>query len=626
MALDGFVISNLVYELNNTILNAKISKIAQPENDELLFTLKGANGQFRLAMSASASLPFLYLTETNKPSPLTAPNFCMVLRKHIANGRITRIYQPHMERIIHFEIEHLDELGDLCTKTLIVELMGKHSNIIFCNSDGMIIDSIKHVSSMMSSLREVLPGRTYVLPATQEDRLNPLEVTEDTFMESVMAKPATVTKAIYTSFTGISPVVASEICHRASIDGDVPTDALSADEKKHLFHNFIWLTDDVKNHNYSPNIVNHGKEPVDFSCFRLTEYVGETNSVSVTAGTAGNALQTADTDAGTAGNALQAADKASHAASGASSAYSMQKYDSISAVLEHYYAAKNVYTRIRQKSVDLRKIVGTALDRNRKKYQLQEKQLRDTEKRDKYKVYGELIHTYGYGLAEGAKELEALNYYTNEMIKIPLDPTLDAKANAQKYFDKYNKLKRTYEALTDLTEETRAEIEHLESISTSLDIALTEDDLVQIREELMEYGYIKRKRSDKKAKVKSKPFHYLSSDGYHIYVGKNNYQNEELTFKFATGNDWWFHAKGMPGSHVIVKSNNEELPDRVFEEAGKLAGYYSKGRENDKIEIDYLQKKNVKKPNGSAPGFVVYYTNYSLTIHPDISELTLVES
>lgn len=595
MALDGFVISNLVYELNNTILNAKISKIAQPENDELLFTLKGANGQFRLAMSASASLPFLYLTETNKPSPLTAPNFCMVLRKHIANGRITRIYQPHMERIIHFEIEHLDELGDLRTKTLIVELMGKHSNIIFCNSDGMIIDSIKHVSSMMSSLREVLPGRAYVLPATQEDRLNPLEVTEDAFMESVMAKPVTITKAIYTSFTGISPVIASEICCRASIDGDLPTDALSADEKKHLFHNFIWLTDDVKNHNYSPNIVNRGKEPVDFSCFRLTEYVG-------------------------------GADAAAHAAGGLEFSYSMQEYDSISAVLEHYYASKNVYTRIRQKSVDLRKIVGTALDRNRKKYQLQEKQLKDTEKRDKYKVYGELIHTYGYGLAEGAKELEALNYYTNEMIKIPLDPTLDAKANAQKYFDKYNKLKRTYEALTDLTEETRAQIEHLESISTSLDIALTEDDLVQIREELMEYGYIKRKRSDKKAKVKSKPFHYLSSDGYHIYVGKNNYQNEELTFKFATGNDWWFHAKGMPGSHVIVKSNNEELPDRVFEEAGKLAGYYSKGRENDKIEIDYLQKTNVKKPNGSAPGFVVYYTNYSLTIHPDISELTLVES
>lgn len=595
MAFDGLVISNLVYELNNTILNAKISKIAQPENDELLFTIKGSKGQYRLAMSASASLPFLYLTDNNKPSPLTAPNFCMVLRKHIANGRITKIYQPHMERIINFEIEHLDELGDLCTKTLVVELMGKHSNIIFCNSNGMIIDSIKHVSSMMSSIREVLPGRDYCIPATQENKLNPLEVTETAFMETVMQKPLSITKAIYTSFTGISPVIANEICYRASIDGDMAVDSLDEDGKKHLYNNFLWLMEDVKNHDYCPNIVTKGNEPVEFSCFKLSEYV---NNISVPV------CQSQNDQTET---------------------YTMTEYDSISEVLEHYYASKNVYTRIRQKSVDLRKIVATALDRNRKKYQLQERQLKDTEKRDKYKVYGELIHTYGYGLSEGAKQLEALNYYTNEMITIPLDPTLDAKSNAQKYFDKYNKLKRTYEALTDLITETRMEIQHLESIATSLDIALTEDDLVQIKEELTEFGYIKRKHTGKKVKVKSKPFHYLSSDGYHMYVGKNNYQNDELTFKFATGNDWWFHAKGMPGSHVIVKANNENLPDRAFEEAAKLAAYYSKGRENDKIEIDYLQKKNVKKPNGSAPGFVVYYTNYSMTIHPDISGLTLME-
>jgi len=594
MALDGLVISNLVYELNQTILNTKISKIAQPENDELLFTLKGPQGQFRLAMSASASLPFLYLTDNNKPSPLTAPNFCMVLRKHIANGRITRIYQPHMERIIHFEIEHLDELGDLCAKTLIVELMGKHSNIIFCNGEGMIIDSIKHVSSMMSSLREVLPGRDYCIPATQGDRLNPLEVTEEAFMETAMRKPLPIAKAIYTSFTGISPVIANEICFRASADGDMAVDSLDADAKKHLYNNFLWLMEDVKNHNYCPNIITKGSEPVEFSCFKLSEYTDQTSAPVCTS--TGDEPET----------------------------YCMTEYASISEVLERYYASRNVYTRIRQKSVDLRKIVSTALDRNRKKYQLQEKQLKDTEKRDKYKVYGELIHTYGYGLSEGAKQLEALNYYTNEMITIPLDPTLDAKANAQKYFDKYNKLKRTYEALTDLITETKMEIEHLESIATSLDIALTEDDLVQIKEELMEFGYIKRKYSGKKVKIKSKPFHYISSDGYHMYVGKNNYQNDELTFKFATGNDWWFHAKGMPGSHVIVKANNEELPDRAFEEAAKLAAYYSKGRENDKIEIDYLQKKNVKKPNGSAPGFVVYYTNYSMTIQPDISGLTLV--
>ena len=246
--------------------------------------------------------------------------------------------------------------------------------------------------------------------------------------------------------------------------------------------------------------------------------------------------------------------------------------------------------------------------------------MKDSERKEKYKVYGELIQAFGYGLEEGAKELIAQNYYDeNKEIKIPLDSTLSPQENAQKYFDKYGKMKRTAEALEKLLEETKAEIDHLESIQNSLDIALSADDLVQIKDELMEYGFIKKTRNNKKAKVKSKPFHYVSSDGFDIYVGKNNYQNDELTFKVATGNDWWFHAKGMPGSHVIVKANNQELPDRVFEEAGKLAGYYSKGRDSEKIEIDYLQKKNVKKPNGSAPGFVVYYTNYSLVIDSDIS-------
>lgn len=578
MALDGFVISNLVHELNQKLYNGRISKIAQPENDELLFTIKSSEGQFRLAMSASASLPFVYLTEQNKPSPMTAPNFCMVLRKHIGNGRITRIYQPQMERIIHFEVEHLDEMGDLCTKTLIVELMGKHSNIIFCHSNGTIIDSIKRVSAMMSSVREVLPGRTYEIPATQGEKHNPLTITKETFINSVMNKPLSITKALYSSLTGFSPLLASELCHRASIDGDMPVDSLNEDGKKHLYNHFTWLMEDVVSADYKPNIVYNGNEPVEFSCFELSQFKD----------------------------------------------YTMTAYDSISNVLEQYYAGKNSYTRIRQKSVDLRKIVSTALERNRKKYQLQEKQLKDTEKREKYKVYGELIHTYGYGLEEGAKQLEALNYYTNEMVTIPLDEQLSAMENAKKYFDKYNKQKRTFEALSALIEETKTEITHLESIATALDIAETEDDLVQIKEELMEYGYIKRKKTDKKAKIKSKPFHYVSSDGYDIFVGKNNYQNDELTFKVATGNDWWFHAKGMPGSHVIVKANNEELPDRTFEEAGALAAYYSGGRDSEKVEIDYLQKKNIKKPNGAAPGFVVYYTNFSLTIAPDISKLKLV--
>lgn len=578
MAFDGIAVANLVSELNQKILNGRIYKIAQPENDELLLTIKNNSQQYRLTISASASLPLIYLTNSNKPGPLTAPNFCMLLRKHINNGRIISITQPSLERIINFEIEHLNELGDICHKFLIVEIMGKHSNIIFCNSDDTIIDSIKHVSLNVSSIREVLPGRKYFIPQTQK-KLNPLTVTKDEFISEISSKPMPLSKSIYSTFTGISPAVAEELCFRASLDSSKPANCHLEAELLHLYNNFSYIIDDIKNEKFCPNIVYNKNEPVEFASLSLTHFSG----------------------------------------------YDFKGFDSISSLLEKYYAEKNVITRIRQKSSDLRKVVSTALERNIKKYDLQLKQMEDTKKRDKYKVYGELINTYGYNLEPDAKELCALNYYTNENIKIPLDPMLTPQENAQKYFDKYNKLKRTYEALEVLTKETKEEIDHLESISTALDIALSEDDLVQVKEELIDYGYIKRKGYNKKIKIKSKPFHYISSDGYHIYVGKNNFQNDELTFKFAVGNDWWFHAKGIAGSHVIVKTNGDEIPDKTFEEAGKLAAYYSKNRGGEKIEIDYTEKKNVKKPNGSKPGFVVYYTNYSLVMDSDISGIEQIE-
>ena len=242
-------------------------------------------------------------------------------------------------------------------------------------------------------------------------------------------------------------------------------------------------------------------------------------------------------------------------------------------------------------------MVGTALDRTRKKYDLQLKQLKDTEKREKYKIYGEMINTYGYGLEDGAKSLSCINYYTEKEMVVPLDPQLTPQENSKKYFERYGKLKRTFEALTTLTEETREELEHLDSVSTALDLAQSEGDLAQIKEELIQSGYIKRHtggKNTKKQKLTSPPLHYISSDGYHMYVGKNNLQNEELTFKFASGGDWWFHAKGIPGSHVIVKAGGEELPDRTFEEAARLAAYYSKNRNSEKVEIDYIQRKHVK--------------------------------
>ena len=577
MAFDGITIANVVKEMNDTIIGCRINKIAQPENDELILTIKGSCGQKRLFISADASLPLIYFTENNKPSPMTAPGFCMLLRKHLQNGRIVTVTQPGLERIIHIEIEHLDEMGDLCKKTLIVEIMGKHSNIIFCHADGTIIDSIKHVSGLVSSVREVLPGKPYFVAQTQ-DKLDALNTSATEWMTQVMCKPVAIYKAIYGSYTGISPIMAQEICYRCGVDGDASTASLTDAEKEKLYTTFINLISQVQNGDFAPHIAYTGNHPVEFAALPLTMYENTEDY--------------------------------------------LVSFDSMSLLLEHYYAEKNTLTRIRQKSADLRKIVQTALERNIKKYDLQLRQIKDTEKRDTYRVYGELLNTYGYGVEPGSKSMEALNYYTNEMVTIPLDPDLTPQENAKKYFDKYGKLKRTYEALTELTKQVKDEIEHLESISTALDIALQEEDLVQIKEELTENGYIRRKGGSKKEKVTSKPFHYISSDGFHMYVGKNNYQNDELTFKFATGNDWWFHAKNMPGSHVVVKSEGaEELPDRTFEEAGRLAAYYSKGREQEKVEIDYIQKKHVKKPAGAKPGFVVYYTNYSLMIDSDISNI-----
>jgi len=578
MAFDGVTIAGIVSELKDKLIGNRIYKIAQPEKDELLLTVKGSCGQVRLLMSADASLPLLYLTQQNKTSPMTAPNFCMLLRKHLQNARIVSVAQPGLERIVRFELEHLNELGDLCRKYLIIELMGKHSNIIFCDDKDMIIDSIKHISGMVSSVREVLPGRTYFIPKTQ-DKAELLTCTKDEMAAVLRAKNLPLFKAVYTGFTGISPSIAQELCYRAGVDADLPSAGMEAEALERMASVLTSLAEDIKNTNFDYNVVYENNQPVEYAAVRLSSYKEEQR----------------------------------------------RKFESVSALLEYYYAEKNTITRIRQRSVDLRKIVATALERNVKKYDLQIKQLQDTEKRETYRVYGELLNAYGYGVEAGAKSMEALNYYTDQMITIPLDPMLSAGENAKKYFDKYQKLKRTYEALTTLTKETKEEIDHLSSISISLDIALREEDLVQIKEELIESGYIRRKGSTKREKVTSKPFHYLSSDGYHIYVGKNNYQNEELTFKFATGNDWWFHTKGIPGSHVVVKSNGEELPDRVFEEAGKLAAHYSQARGQEKVEIDYTQKKNVKKPNGSKPGFVVYYTNYSLVIDSDIAGIVQIE-
>ncbi|SCX07472.1 Predicted component of the ribosome quality control (RQC) complex, YloA/Tae2 family, contains fibronectin-binding (FbpA) and DUF814 domains [Lachnospiraceae bacterium YSD2013] len=578
MAFDAITVAALTRELSDTFQNTRIYKISEPDQNELILTIKGNSSQYRLLISADASLPLMYLTSENKPAPLTAPNFCMLLRKHLSNAKIISVTQPGLERIIRIELEHLDEMGDLCRKNLVVELMGKHSNIIFTDAEDNIIDSIKHVSHNVSSVREVLPGRKYFIPHTQ-DKQDPFGVDAGSFAATIAGAHEPVGKAIYMNYTGFSPILATEVCYRAGVDADASTSSLSEAEVAALYDAFAALVADVREGRFAPEIIYDGSAPLEYAAVPLTLYHDKT----------------------------------------------VKQYDSISSLIEDFYREKSVVVRIRQKSADLRKIVTTALERNVKKLDLQKKQLEDTEKKDKFRIYGELINTYGYTVPEGAKSFDALNYYTNKTITIPLDPDMTALENGKKYFEKYSKLKRTAESLTGIIEEVSDEVAQLESILTSLDIAVDEADLAEIKEELTQSGYIRFKAGTKKQKITSKPFHFVSSDGFDIYVGRNNLQNDRLTFEFANGGDWWFHAKKMPGSHVIVKTEGREVPDRTFEEAARLAAHFSKGRGTDRVEIDYLLRKNVKKPAKAKPGFVVYYTNYSMVIDDDISKIKQVD-
>ena len=619
MAFDGITTACLCREFSDRLTGARIYKIAQTDRDELVITCKPTaergGGQCRLYLSADASLPLAYFTSKTRQAPLQAPSFCMLLRKHLQNGRILSVTQPGLERILRFEVEHLDEMGDLCRHTLAIELMGKHSNIIFLKNDEagseLIVDSIKHISSLVSSVREVLPGRHYFIPDTQSKR-DPLTETEEGFDALLRNRQVPPAKLLMSTYTGISTQMAEELCFRAALSNDRSASSMTDGDRAALWREFRGLVDDVQSGRFTPCIYYKLEEggrrgaPVGYAAVPMRIYAdfpGQFEEV---------------------------------------------RFDSVSELLETFYAQKNEVTRIRQKSADLRRVVQTILERDVHKYDLQLKQIRDTEKRDKYRVYGELLNAYGYSVPAGSKYCDLDNYYTGEKIRVPLDPMLTPMQNAKKYFDRYTKLKRTNEALTALTAEVKSEIDHLESIRTSLDLATNEGDLSQIRQELEDSGLVRRhggsaKRkpgfdksggrqdSSKKGRARtpaSKPLHYISSDGYDIYVGKNNTQNDELTFRFADPDDIWMHANDMPGSHVILRSGGrrmDEIPDRAFEEAASLAAWYSAGREQGKVEIDYLLRRNVKKPGGARPGFVVYYTNYSILARADITGLQEAE-
>ena len=569
MAFDGITVAALAAELREKLVGGRILKISQPEREELLLTIKNYD-QYKLFLSVGAGLPLVYLTENAKQAPLTAPNFCMLLRKHLNSARILDIEQPGFERTLRFKFEHLNELGDVCIKYLIIEIMGKHSNIIFCDEKLLILDAIRHVSALVSSVREVLPGREYFIP-DKDAKKNPLETDREGFAAAIREKPVTLSKAIYMSFTGISPLMANEAVYRAGLEADRPANALSDAEALHLARFFCDIIECVKENRFEPQILLRDGVPAEFSVLPLESF--------------------SDAESG--------------------------KMPTVSSMLERYYSEKNAVACVRNRSSELRHLVSNFRERTVRKLELQENQYKEAAKADICKVYGELLTAYGYGCQPGAKEITVTNYYDGNELTIPLDPSVSAIDNAKRYFDKYSKQRRTAKMLNELIPETRDELSYLDSVCIALEFARDEGDLAQIRDELTACGYLKKKQISAKkqranGKHDTKPLRFVSSDGFEIFVGKNNIQNEELTFKTADNNDWWFHAKGIPGSHVILRTNGREVPDRAFEEAAALAAKYSSAPQGGKTEVDYTLKKNVKKPNGSRPGFVVYYTNYSI--------------
>ena len=595
MAFDGLFLSALVSEFKTTISGGKISKIVQSEKDEIQLTIKKEKQQFFLHLSANPSIPLVYLSDKGKTAPLTAPNFCMALRKHIGNGLIQDITQASrnlpeqgLERVLLLHISHRDELGDIGIKYLSIEIMGKYSNIILLKEDFTILDAIKRISSAQSSVREVLPGRKYFIPDQfkKENLLCfPLESLQ-TFLEN-KKNPNTerdsgmenLSDLLFQSFSGLSPLSAREISLDAGLPQDQKLGYMSSLDYEKLSDAILRLRKRIREGDFTPQILYENGKSFDFSAIPVRQYSGNP-------------------------------------------AFHADNFRSPSELLTFYYGGKEKEDRVRQKSADLKKQCSTLLERVSKKLSLQEKQLKDTEKKERFRIFGELLTTYGYSLKGGEKELICENYYNGQEEHIPLEESLSPIENAKKYFDKYDKAKRTERNLSTQVKESKNTLEHLQSIVNSLATAENAEDLDDIRREMGEYGYMKpisQKKKKERKEDKSSPRIFRSSDGYLLYVGKNNYQNEIVSFQIAEGKDFWFHVKGSAGSHVIAKTEGkslEELPDRLFEEAAELAAYFSSEKESAKVEVDYTERKNLKKVVGGAPGFVIYHQNYSILVTP----------
>lgn len=557
MALDGIFLYHLKNEVAQFAVGARIEKIHQPSKEELLLSLRSREGAKKLVLSCRADSAGIYFTSFSPENPPKPPMLCMLLRKHLTGARILAVEQDGLERIVKLRLQAVNELGDLVYFSLVAEIMGRYSNIILVDQNGIIVDALRRVDEGRSHIRTVLPGESYKAPPAQ-DKHNLLTEDIETVRTALFNSGKAPARAFQDTVMGVSPIVCREY------ENGVPLEKI----QEYAL-------------NPSPVVVITEK-PLDFCFMPITQY----------------------------GDLAQ-----------------IKPFDSFCETLDYFYRERVTADRIRQRSGELFKTISNLQERALRKAINRQNELKECKDKDKYKTYGDLITAYQYALAKGSSVYEVQNFYDNNtVIKIPADPALTPVQNAQKYYKEYRKKQTAQSVLTGFINDALAEAEYLDSVSDALSRASTDAEITAIKTELADAGYLKQQnKRGKKGQNSLSPLHFESSEGYQIFVGRNNMMNDRLTLKTAADSDMWFHVKDIAGSHVIVKNDGRGFSDTVIREAALLAAHNSKARSSSNVAVDYTAVKNVKKPNGAKPGMVIYENYKTEYVTPNQTELERIK-
>ena len=572
MAFDACMMRAMLSEFTSQFPEAKIEKVLQPQNDEIDLVIHHGRTSRRLVLNVGPNAPRLQLSDIAKENPLKAPMFCMLLRKYFLGARIVGVEQLGFDRIAVFNVSCYDEMGFPVEKKIICEIMGKYANLIITDAEYKILAAMKIIDFAASTVRQVLPGMKYQIPA-KPDKLSPLEINRELFFEKLSVFPAerTVEKFITSTYSGIATQIAHELCSRATGSCDVPLVNVDSDKLWQVFSEWQML---LISGQYTPTVVlDESGKPIDYSYMDIT-YLG--GGVTV------------------------------------------KHYDTLAELFDAYFAEKDRLEKIHQRGRDLVTLLNNAVARTERKLAIQRESLLDSERGEIYRRQGDLIIANIYMLKKGMTSFEAVDYYDEECptVTVELDSRLSPADNAQRYFKLYNKAKVAKEVLTQQIAIWERELVYLESVKAFLSNAETEDDLAEIRDELYRSGYSSKMKGYKPPKqIKARPMRFVTSGGYELLVGRNNVQNDYLTFKVAEKADIWFHTKDIPGSHVIMVTGGEEPSEKDYTEAAAVAAYYSKATQ-DLVAVDYTAVKNIRKPQGAKPGFVIYKTNYTAYVKP----------